>query len=108
MAYFLISQLHVYLLKTVQSFNIKYLPREHIITKLIKHNKLRGIKYLFSKGINLRMFDDYAMREACRHGRIEIVKYLIQTVGASVQSQNNYALRIARSDYARMTMGREY
>ena len=74
------------------------------LNSIIKVNKLviqaseRGsieeIKYLVSKGKDIHLYDDEALRLAATNGHLDVVKYLI-SLGANIHSKDDEALRQA-------------
>ena len=62
-----------------------------------KEGDLQGVKYLVEQcGVNVRAYNEYALRVACEFGHLEVVRYLVEVGGADVHTGDDWALRLAR------------
>ena len=79
---------------------IKYCSRTEFMTKedkLISASRegvLSLVKQLVSKGADIHVDNDWALRCASHNGQLEVVKYLVEA-GANIHAYNDYALRWA-------------
>lgn len=60
----------------------------------VENGNLEFIKYLISKGVNIRTDNDYALCCAAEYGNLKIVEFLIKK-GSSSRSKGNRALQYA-------------
>ena len=58
------------------------------------NGRLDILKYLVSKGLDIRSRDDWAIRWASTNGHLHIVRYLV-TLNADVTIKNNWCIRLA-------------
>ena len=59
-----------------------------------KNGHLNVVKYLESKGADIRADDDYAIRWASHNGHLNVVKYL-ESKSANIRAENDEAIRRA-------------
>ena len=56
---------------------------------------LEGIKFLNSIGYDIHMWDDHLIKDGCKDGWFELVKYLVDDCGFDVKSESSWNLQIA-------------
>jgi len=69
---------------------------ETLLSYSCKHGLIEVVKYLVENGANIHEPNNRALNRACQYGHLEIVKYLIES-GADVYAYNNISL-----DWAKM------
>jgi ankyrin repeat protein len=73
-------------LKTLNRTRIEKYWRKIGIHELVKLGKLQGVKHLYDNNIDysINLVFNHPLREACIHGKIDIVKYLVKK-GANIR-----------------------
>ena len=73
---------------------IKIFRVEILLFHASRRGELSLVKYAVSKGANIHVFDEEALRLAAQFGHLNVVKYIIQQ-GANIHERDDYALIMA-------------
>lgn len=78
--------------------NININPCDVCVLWASKKGHIEVVRYLMEKGINIHIYDDYALKLASEKGHFEMVRYFVE-MGASMDAGNDALRRAAENGH---------
>ena len=70
------------------------IDEKYVLKKACKYGNLEVLKYLHSRGVDIRSHYSDALKLASQYGHLEVVIYLVEN-GCKIRARNDYAVRSA-------------